>query len=36
MGALVIYEPLRTAVLDNAVVALTDGLAYAGKVLNAQ
>jgi multicomponent Na+:H+ antiporter subunit D len=36
MGALVIYEPLRTAVLGNAVTALTDGLAYAGKVLNAQ
>ena len=36
MGALVIYQPLRTAVLDNAVVALTDGLTYSGKVLNAQ
>ncbi|MBU2596328.1 MAG: NADH/ubiquinone/plastoquinone (complex I) [Planctomycetes bacterium] len=36
MGALVIYEPFRVVVLDNAVNALLDGLAYAGKVLNAQ
>ncbi|MBN1788234.1 MAG: hypothetical protein JW806_07545 [Sedimentisphaerales bacterium] len=36
MGALVIYEPFRVVVLDNAVNALSDGFAYAGKVLSAQ